>query len=87
MGLVAVISLMLSLTACVTTTKTVYILPEVVWPEFPKPGDCDVDFDDNSGMVLMSLEYYDSLKDFKIDYKATKEAYERTKQLYERGNE
>jgi hypothetical protein len=56
-----------------------------VWPEFPKPGDCDVDYDDKSGMVLMSLEYYDSLKDFKIDYKATKEAYERTKQLYERG--
>lgn len=83
MGLVAVISLMPLLTACVTTTKTVYVLPEVVWPEFPAPSDTDVDYDDKSGMVLMSLEYYDSLKDFKIDYKATKEAYERTKKLYE----
>lgn len=83
MGLVAVISLMPLLTACVTTTKTVYVLPEVVWPEFPAPSDSDVGYDNESDMVLMSLEYYEKLKNFKIDYKATKKTYERTKKLYE----
>lgn len=82
MGLVAVISLMLSLTACVTT-KTEYVTPEIVWPVFPKPSDEDAVYNDKTGKVEMSLEYYDKLKDFKIDYKATKEAYELTKKLYE----
>lgn len=82
MGLVAVISLMPLLTACVTT-KTVYVVPEIVWPVFPKPSDEDVGYNDETGKVEMSLEYYEKQKNFKIDYKATQEAYELTKQLYE----
>ena len=83
MGLVAVIGLTLSLTACATTTKIAYVLPEVVWPVFPKPGDDDVEYVEKGDKVLMSIEYYNQLKDFKTDYKATKKAYELTKQLYE----
>ena len=82
MGLVAVISLMLSLTACVTT-KTEYVTPEIVWPVFPKPSDEDAVYNDKTGKVEMSLEYYDKVKGFKRDYQALKEDYEFHKKLYE----
>ena len=86
MVLLGVISLTLSLTACVTTTKTVYVLPEVAWPMFPEPSVDDVDYNNKTGKVEMSMEYYDKLKNFKADYKATRKAYELTKELYEGDN-
>ena len=73
---------MLSLTACVTT-KTEYIAPEIVWPVFPMPSDEDAAYNDESGKVEITLDYYEKLNNFKIDYKATKEAYELIKKLYE----
>lgn len=83
MVLLAVTSLTLLMTACVTTTKTVYVLPEVAWPVFPTPSDEDVAFNDETGKVEMSLDYYDKLKNFKADYKANRKAYELTKEVYE----
>lgn len=49
-------------------------------------SDDDVDYNDKTGKVEMSLEYYDKLKNFKADYKATRKAYELTKELYEGDN-
>lgn len=75
------------LTSCVTTkTKIVYMVPDMYWPEFPKPGVDDVNYDKESDKVLMSLDYYEKIKNFKNLYKATKSTYERTAELYEGEN-
>ena len=70
------------LTSCVTTkTKVVYVVPDMYWPEFPKPGADDVDYDKESDKVLMSLDYYEKIKNFKNLYRATKSTYESIRPL------
>lgn len=70
--------MMLLLTSCVTT-KTVYYIPEMDWPE---PPVLDTSYDEETDRVFFSLSDYENYFDFITDYKALRTYYKRVQDLY-----
>ena len=67
----AVIALMLSITACVTKIEYVREIPAVDFPIFPPP-DC-VTYDEATDTVSMPLEYWQRIAEYKIDVDAARD--------------
>lgn len=77
----AVISLMLSITACATSPKIEYVYEtyDVVFPLFPDPEP--VAFDDTTETVSMPLWYWQKIAEYKIEVDAIQSYFEKIRQL------
>ena len=74
---------MLCLTGCATTkkiTEVEYVVPGIIFPEFP---ELVTEYEDSTDRVYMSLDEFDRLYKFKNWYEGQVEYYERIKKLYE----
>ena len=78
---VAVISLMLSITACATSPKIEYVYEtyDVVFPLFPDPEP--VVFDDTTETVSMPLWYWQKIAEYKIEVDAIQSYFEKIRRL------
>ena len=78
---VAVISLMLSITACATSPKIEYVYEayDVAFPLFPDPEP--VIFDDATETVSMPLWYWQKIAEYKIEVDAIQSYFEKIRQL------
>ena len=78
---VAVISLMLSITACATSPKIEYVyeMYDVAFPLFPDPEP--VTFDDTTETVRMPLWYWQKIAEYKIEVDAIQSYFEKIRQL------
>ena len=77
----AVISLMLSITACATSPKIEYVYEtyDVAFPFFPDPEP--VVFDDTTETVSMPLWYWQKIAEYKIEVDAIQSYFEKIRQL------
>lgn len=77
----AVISLMLSITACATSPKIEYVYEtyDVAFPLFPDPEP--VAFDDTTETVSMPLWYWQKIAEYKIEVDAIQSYFEKIRQL------
>ena len=77
----AVISLMLSITACATSPKIEYVdeTYDVAFPPFPDPEP--VVFDDTTETVSMPLWYWQKIAEYKIEVDAIQSYFEKIRQL------
>lgn len=74
---------MLCLTGCATTkkiTEVEYVVPGIIFPEFP---ELVTEYEDSTDRVYMSLDEFERLYRFKLRYDGIQEYYKRTKELYE----
>lgn len=58
-------------------------IPPLDFPLFPAPPVGDVLFDEGSGRVNMSLDYFERIYEYKVRVEETQAVYEKTKALYE----
>ena len=77
----AVISLMLSITACATSPKIEYVYEtyDVAFPLFPDPEP--VVFDDTTETVSMPLWYWQKIAEYKIEVDAIQSYFEKIQRL------
>lgn len=83
--LLAVTGLTLLLPGCQTVRRTEYkyIVPNLDFPSFPS-AEGNVSYDDKTGNVVMSLDYYMRIYEFKVQVDAMKTIYTRLQsEVYE----
>lgn len=75
---------MMFLLSCSTTKeiKTVYYVPDLYFPDFPKLPDYEINDKDE---VTVDGEFFRQLLIFKTQYKSTKNEYEKIKKIYDGG--
>lgn len=73
----------LSMTSCVSTTKTVVIhdIPDVTFPTFPDPDPVSVDM--TTGVVSMPLWFYEKIGEYKVNVDAIEKTFKELRELNE----
>lgn len=72
--------------SCQTTTKTVYIVPDIEIPDYPNPNGF-TSYDPKTDEVRMPLDYYEQIMKYKLKVQEAKKVYNAAKELYEGGND
>lgn len=85
--LILLIGLAMLLTRCQTSPDPVVVYrtappPALEFPIVPDPEGF-VDYDDDSGKILVDYEYWVQLAEYMIDVEATREKYEAMRNIYE----
>lgn len=71
---------MLLMSSCQTTTKVVYVVPEIDLPDYPNPLDKTKYLD---GGVWMPLSHYEEIMKYKGKVQEARKIYNAAKSLYE----
>lgn len=80
MLIAVLINTTLLLTACRTSKINTLDIPAIDFPQFPIPNEKTVVFDEESGKVIMALDYFERIYEYKVRVDEAHSVYERIRE-------